>query len=409
MAANYKIISADSHVMEPPDMWQSRVPASLRDQMPRVVRTDEKDEWWVNDIFVIDVTGPFIQAAARNAVYEGKQFGKLNIKDWEEKTVGGRWEDVMPGAYDPKEFIKDQDLDGVYAAVVYPGLFLLLYSWPNSPALNASFKAYNEWLAEFCSYSPDRIVGVGLILLDDVEDSIKELRRCKEMGLKGAMIPCYPEPRYPYSHERYEPFWEAAEGLRMPLSLHVTAVRGQPSAGMLGPPSLVDPTVAEFVGHKNSLPGPVDFHATFDYYPKRAIGEMIFSGAFERHPDMMVVCVEFETGFVPHFLNRMDFTYKDYPDRLPMVEDGRFKNDMLPSDFWYKNVRLTFQEDPLGLQRLRDLIRPHTMMWGNDYPHRESTWPRSPAAIEETFAGVPEDEKEMIVSSNVAELYNIRL
>ena len=173
----------------------------------------------------------------------------------------------------------------------------------------------------------------------------------------------------------------------MPLSLHISTVRGQPEAGWLGPMSSVDPKIAEFVGHHEPLPRPVDLLATTDYYVKRGIGEMIFSGVFERHPKLMTVCVEFETGFVPHFLNRMDFTYKDVPDRHQLTGDGRFKNGMLPSDFWYRNVRITFQEDPLGLQLLRHLVGPQTMMWGNDYPHRESTWPRSQAAIEEIFQG----------------------
>ena len=225
------------------------------------------------------------------------------------------------------------------------------------PAI-AAFTGHNDWMAEFCSYSPERIIGVGMILLDDVQQSVKELQRCKDMGLRGAMIPCYPEPRHPYSHERYEPFWEVAEGLEMPLSLHISTVRGQPEAGWLGPMSSVDPKIAEFIGHHEPLPRPVDLLATTDYYVKRGIGEMIFSGVFERHPKLMTVCVEFETGFVPHFLNRMDFAYKDFPDRHQLTGDGRFKNGMLPSDFWYRNVRITFQEDPLGLQLLRHLVGP---------------------------------------------------
>ena len=81
---------------------------------------------------------------------------------------------------------------------------------------------------------------------------------------------------------------------------------------------------------------------------------------------------------------------------------------MTPSDFWRRNIRVAFQEDPLGLQLLRELIGPETMMWGNDYPHRESTWPRSLEAIEETFQGVPEDERAMIVGGNATKLYSIQ-
>ena len=401
-----RIISADSHIYEPPDLWQSGAPARMKARLPHVRRVDGNDQWWWNDDFILDVAGPLIQSAERNAVYDDKQFGKLGIEDWNAK-LGGTWDDVMTGAYIPQDFIKDHDLDGVYASVVYPSIGLLLFGWPNSPELRQVFKSYNDWLADFCSHDPNRIIGVGMILLDDVEDSINELRRCKEMGLLGAMIPCYPEPRFPYSDPMYEPFWEAAEGLGVPLSFHISTMRGQPAAGWLGPMSSVDPKIAEFVGHKQPLPPPVDFLATTHYWACRGIGDMIFSGVFERHPKLMAVCVEFETAFVPHFLRRMDFTYVDYPDRNQLSGDGRFKNDMKPSDFWYRNVRITFQEDPIGLQRLRDLIGVHTMMWASDYPHREGTWPESLRAIDENFQGVPEDERSKIVWHNAAELYSI--
>jgi predicted TIM-barrel fold metal-dependent hydrolase len=101
----------------------------------------------------------------------------------------------------------------------------------------------------------------------------------------------------------------------------------------------------------------------------------------------------------------MDWTYYEFPDF--MTKENRFSGDVLPSHYWKQNVRLTFQEDPLGLQRLRDLIGPQTMMWGSDYPHRESTWPKSQEKILETFLGVPEEEKQMIVGGNAAKLYNI--
>ena len=166
-------------------------------------------------------------------VCEGKQFEKLAVEDWEQRATG-RWEDVMPGAYEPKEFLKDHDLDGVHASVIYPSLGLVLFTRPNSRALSETFKAYNDWIAEFCSEDPRRLRGNGMILLDDVDEGVKEMERCAQMKLGGVMIPTYPEPHRPYSDPLYEPFWEAAEGLGMPLALHIECWRPQPIAGGLG-------------------------------------------------------------------------------------------------------------------------------------------------------------------------------
>ena len=411
METSDMVISSDSHILEPPGLWTSRFPLRLKDKAPRVVRTAVQDEWWLDDEMILPVAGPFIQASFRNQVYGDKQFGKMEIQDWD-AIACGRWEDVMPGAYDPKEFLKDNALDGVHAAVIYPGVGLIWYRRPNSEVLREIFRSYNDWIAEFCSSDPNKLRGVAMILLDDVEDSVKELERCHKMGLTGAQIPTYPEPHHRYSNEWYEPLWEAAEALKMPLSLHIQSWRPQPMFGYLNEWSKTKPWLAELVGDNTgglAFTEPVDFLATTDFWARKGIGEMIFSGVFERHPNMHVVAVEYDTGFVPYFLGRMDWTYHEFPDITAHMggdKTARFKNDMLPSDFWRQNVRLTFQEDPLGM-RLRDLIGVETLMWGNDYPHRESTWPRSMEKIEETFRGVTQEEKRMIIGGNTAKLYNI--
>ena len=141
----------------------------------------------------------------------------------------------MPGAYQPKAFLKDNELDGIHASVIYPSVGLIFFKRPNSPLLRAIFQAYNDWIAEFCSEDPNRLRGVAMILLDDIEESVKELERCHRMGLAAAQIPTYPEPHRPYDAELYEPFWEAAEALRMPLGLHIQSWRPQPVYGQMGP------------------------------------------------------------------------------------------------------------------------------------------------------------------------------
>ena len=434
----FRVISADSHILEPPDLWTTRVPAKYRDLVPQLKSLESHDEWFMGDESLGTLGSAIMQAGHRVEYQESGEFGKMDRDDWTsfQETIG-RWGDVLPGGYDPKEMLKDQDLDNVYGVVLYPSMGLGMFRRPNSPLLREMFRAYNEWIGEFCSVDYNRLKGIGMILLDDVEDSVKELERCAKMKLGGVQIPTYPEPHKPYYDPCYEPFWEAAAALEMPLGLHIQSWRPQPASGQLRsasvssaaasagaqapdiidpgladfvgklPDTMIDPSWAGFIGNLPKFPktrSTIDFLATTDYWVRRAIGEMIFSKVFERHPKLKVVCVEYDTGFVPYFLNRMDWTYVEFPE----AKEIRFNGGKLPSEFWLSNVLLTFQEDPLGVQRLRDLIGVETMMWGNDYPHRESTWPKSMERIQETFEGVPEAEMALITGGNASKLYKIK-
>ena len=146
-----------------------------------------------------------------------------------------------------------------------------------------------------------------------------------------------------------------AAALDLPLSLH-TATRRQGRIRGAGDQTLHD----------------ASSRATKAFYPALSMCDLIFSGVFERHPRLTVAIVEFELAWVPHVLSTMDYTYRERHGEAIY----RFKNAMLPSDFFRRNVVLGFQEDAIGI-RLRDVIGVDTMMWGSDYPHSESTFPQS--------------------------------
>jgi predicted TIM-barrel fold metal-dependent hydrolase len=128
---------------------------------------------------------------------------------------------------------------------------------------------------------------------------------------------------------------------------------------------------------------------------------MMFSGVFERYPRLKVVVVEFELSWVPYLLDAMDYTYRERHEEATY----RFKDGLLPSDLFHRQVLLSFQEDAVGI-RLRDLIGVDNIMWGSDYPHSESTFPRSRQVLRQILAGVPEDEQARIVGYNAARLYH---
>ena len=366
-----KLISSDSHIVEPPDLWASRMEQKVRDRAPRVVQEDDGD-WWIVD------------GVRTNSFQGGAQAGK-RFEHHDELRPAARFAEVRPGAYIPDEFIKDNETDGVYGSVVYPTEGLQLFSVPDSALLTAIFRAYNDWIADFCHGHSGRLKGIALINVDDISEAIKELARARKQGLAGAMITVYPSEERSYDRPEYEPFWAAAQDLDMPLSLHIATNR--PSPGL----PLED--------NRRTRPSLL---ANADHWVRVSLGHVIFAGVFERYPRLRIGSVEHELSWVPHFLDRIDYTYTQ---RAPRPWWYQFNSDMLPSDFFRRQVFLSFQEDHLGI-RDRALIGVDALMWGSDYPHTEATFPRSRQILERILEGVPEEEQRRITAVNAARLYH---
>jgi predicted TIM-barrel fold metal-dependent hydrolase len=368
------ILSSDSHVFEPPDLWTTRIDKPFRHRAPRMVRIDGADQLVVEDDQVLSGIGLISNAGAR---FEAPE------------TISGlgRFEDVPPGGYDPRQHLADMRLDGVAGEVLYPSQGLFYFKVPDAALMAAIFRAYNDWLADFCRADPARLKGIAMISLDDVGEGTRELERAARRGFAGAMIAEYPLEHRRYDQPEYEPFWAAAESLAMPLSLH-TATRRQGKIRGAGERTLRDATS----------------RATKAFYPAQSMCDMIFSGVFERHPALRLAIVEFELAWAPHVLATMDYTYRERHEEA----FHRFEGDLRPSDFFHRNVFLSFQEDAVGI-RLRDVIGVDNMMWGSDYPHSESTFPQSRQILSEILAGVPEDEQARIAGANTARRYGFDL
>lgn len=368
------LISSDSHVVEPPDLWATRIESKYRDRAPRVIQEADGD-WWIVD------------GVRTNSFQGGAQAGK-RFEHQDELRPAARFADVRPGAYLPDAFLQDNAMDGVYGSVVYPTEGLQLFSVPDSDLLSAIFRAYNDWIADFCSANPGQLKGIALINVDDIPGAIAELQRARRHGLAGAMITVYPAEDRSYDRPEYEPFWAAAQELDMPLSLHIATNRPSPGG------TLED--------NRSTRPSLL---ANADHWVRVSLGHVIFTGVFERYPRLRIGSVEHELSWVPHFLDRLDYTYTQRARRDWWY---RFKSDMLPSDFFRRNVFLSFQEDQLGI-RDRALIGVETLMWGSDYPHTESTFPRSRQILESILAGVPDEERRQIACTNAARLYHFDL
>ncbi len=374
--ANYRIISTDSHVYEPPDVWAGRIEPKFKDQAPQVVHLEDMGDWW------------FCNGHKLVGAFAGAQTGR-RFEEPEKLTRADVFENVRPGGYIPEEHVKDMDADGVDIGLIYPTVGLLLYGMSDGELLTAVFRAYNDWIAEFCKSVPKRLKGIAMLNIDDVQVGIKEMERCFKMGLSGAMITCYPPEERPYDSLEYEPLWAAAQDLGIPLGLHIGTNRPGPGQ--------------EFANVDELTPA---FLCNAEHWVRMSLAQMIYSGVFERYPKLQVGSVEMELSWAPHFIDRLDYNYTQRArDFFKKGYWDRYKGDMLPSDYFHRNVFLNFQEDALGI-RERHIIGVDNLQWGSDYPHPESTFPRTHQILEEIMVGCTEEEKAKIAGGNAARVYH---
>ena len=278
---------------------------------------------------------------------------------------------------DPVERLKDQDLDGVMAEVLYSSLGIVLLNMKDIELQQACVRVYNDWIAEFCAHEPQRLIGIGLYTLGALPD-VSEVERCASLGLKGVLVLASDTIDASYSDERFDRLWQTCAETGLSISLHKPLVSGMPLTPAM-------PTMADLQIHV--------IHVV-----EQCLTRMIYGGVFERFPKLKVVSAENDVGWIANWVHRLDHVHTKVANaaRLPMQ----------PSDYVRRNVWATFQDDPLGPATWQ-FFGEHNYMWASDFPHADSTFPHSLKVIEENFAGVPAHITQNIVFANAKRLYSI--
>jgi predicted TIM-barrel fold metal-dependent hydrolase len=365
-------ISADSHITEPGDCYIDRIDPKFRDRAP-VATTDDT----MGAVMVIDngrSRVPYGMVAAA-----GRPADKISPFTY----VG--WDELHPGGWDPKARLEEQDLDGVAAEVIYPSVGMLLCNHPDVDYKKACFDAYNLWIAEFQSYAPDRIIGLGQSALRSVDEGIADLASVKALGLRGVMMPgvagCHDDGDY--DDPRWDPLWQAAVDLGLPLSFHILTS----GSDVLGGTGFRGPKINGFMG---IIRGCQDI-----------IGTLIYGGVFERFPALQVVCVEADAGRAPHWMYRADHAYKRHRNWLSSADLSR-----LPSEYFRENVHVTFQDDWVAFQ-VTHLLDHHRLMWASDHPHSDATFPDSQQVLAAQTGHLDVEVRDDILWRNCARLYGL--
>jgi uncharacterized protein len=385
-ALSYLAIDVDAHVVEPPDLWTARVGRAHAETVPHVVYNESKSrtEWYIGE--------DYLTLAPAGAVAGWSQPPPANPRSFEE---------AHPAGIDVHERLALMDRQGIWAEVLYPnvggfgsGQFMKI---EDVGLRNDCVRAYNDYLVDWTRAAPERFVNVCAVPFWDVNACVAEVERAHTCGHRAILFTGKPDVWWNQPHiadPYWTPLWEVATGLGMSISLH--AGGGDPAQGWRNS------------GYRG-LPARTRFTATSigEFFGSaQTITDLIFGGVLQRHPDLKVVVVESGIGWVPFLLELMDYHYLE--NRVVEVSP---ELEMLPSDYFRRQVYSCFWFERVGPARLLDVIGADRVMFETDFPHPTSLWPPEMVREQATscLSGRTAEEQRMVLVDNAAALYRVAL
>jgi len=291
----------------------------------------------------------------------------------------------QPGGHDPEARLEEMGQDGVTAEVLYPTLGLKLFGMDDAPSQEGAMRAFNDWLINYCRVDTTRLLGIGTLPCYDIDKAVAELEHCHAGGLGGGLVWQAPHPDLPFGSRHYDPLWKRAEDLSMPISLHI----------------LTGHNYSKDLGRKGreAYRGSVNLKlaTVLD-----SLFEFVFSGALDRFPDLKIVLVENEIGWLPFVLQQWDYYYHRFKKANPPEMEHQ------PSHYFDRQIFATFFRDPM-MAHLFDWWGADNCMWSNDYPHPNSTWPNSRDVIANNLAYLPQEIYDKIVRTTCEKLYGVTI
>lgn len=375
----YDVISADGHVdliWLPPDLFTANASAKFKDRMPYVEQGPDGPRW-----------------VSRN----GAQFGLVNgmgsagrkyvpgeIHRSDRMASTGLYEDGKKGVRrltEPDLRLKDQDLDGVQAEVLY-GILGSSGRLNDGEAACEMLGIYNDWLHDFCGKHPDRLIGLANVPSHDMTAAVKEVKRAAARGVRGVDVANRPD-MIPLYDDFYEPLWQVAHETGIPVHFHTIGGRSPDYTKM-----------SKLMARRAFAAHITGFQMHMSYM----LIQLMFSGALERYPNLKVVIGEAGLGWIPYVLDHMDLEWEDqFKDILKMK----------PSEYWYRQCYATYQTDVIGIKLLKELGEDN-VMWGSDYPHPDGIWPDSRDYLKRELGHLPEAVRRKVVCDNAAKLYRLQ-
>lgn len=367
LPADAKIISVDDHIIEPPHLWQDRLPAKYRSRGPRIERREDGDHW--------------IYAGESTPVSKLSVVAGTDPEDWQEGTTS--FDVVRPGCYDSAARIKDMDADGIWAQLCFPHYprfaghrFL---KGDDRDLAYACIRVWNDFvLDEWCAVAPDRFIPLSIVPMWDIDLTVAEIERVAAKGSRAIAFSEDPTMLGLPSvfTEHWDPMVAALADADMVLCMHIGSSANLVKREM-SPPEAPDIAWAPLVG-VNSMFAAVDW---------------VFSGMLQRHPNIRIALSEGGAGWAPYVMERMDYVWDFRKFYTGVDVDNR------PSDLFRKHFGLCFLKDDVAVAN-RDMIGIESLMFESDFPHAESVFPHSRKFLEESLRDIPDDEAQLIVEGN---------
>lgn len=373
------VIDVDAHLTEPPDVWTSRVPARYLEHVPHMVRADDGKDVWVLD------GKPFYTVGMTATAGWGKPFpdGPPTL------------DDCHPASYDATARLAYLDQAGIWAQVQYPNVagfgsqrFLTI---PDDELKLICVRAYNDFLRDWASADPDRIITIMSTPFWDVDAAVAEVERCAEAGHRGVLFTAEPQ-RFglPYLGEpQWDRFWAAAQAAGMPIHFHI----GGGDAG------------STFSRERVAAHGSAATYAytSTELFLKNGlqVADLLTSGVLPRFPDLKFVSVESGIGWIPFVLEAVDHSY------LEAREGRRSQWELLPSEYFARQVYACTWFETVATTRLLGPIPVDNVMFETDFPHPTCLYGNVRERIDAAFAGVDDTVRQKVLWGNAARLYGV--
>jgi hypothetical protein len=360
------LVSVDDHVVEPPGMWDAHLPERYRDEAPKLVRKDDGNDVWA---------------------YQGQELPNIGLN-----AVAGRppaeygvdptsFDDMRPGCFDIHERVRDMNANGVLGSLCFPSMpgfcGQLWAKHPDKDIARALLRAYNDWhIDEWCGSYPGRFIPCALPALWSPDEMAAEVHRVAGTGCHAVTFSENPEKLgYPSLHaEHWDPFWRACSDEGTVVCLHI------------GSSSSLVVTAAD---------APINVMITLQPMNiVQAASDLVWSRVLQQFPDLRIALSEGGIGWIPYFLERADYVYKHHK-----AWTGQDLGGKLPSELFKERMICCFIDDAVGVE-LRSKLNIDKVCWECDYPHSDSTWPRSPELLAPALDGVPDDEIAKITHLN---------
>lgn len=376
-ANKYFIVSCDTHLMPPVTLFRDRLDKKWHDKLPRVEKRENGDRYII------------MPGARPERLIEFPFAGEDQLRSksgGDSMAVGGEGSEVS------LQRIADQDMDGVDAEVIFPnGPALLMWASGDNEFVGAQCQVWNDWAWDVCGPYSQRCSPAAALATADIEGAIREVERVAKKGYRILTLPCKPifgehdVAHINYNLPVFDPLWAAIQDHDLSITYHVSTGK--------------DPRAARGNG------GAIINYVVHSLAPTmEPIVSMCSSGVFERFPKLRVATIEADAGWVPWMMQKMDEAYRKHHFWV------RPKLKELPSQYYKNNCFASFGEDRAAIELLDSFGLQDNLMWANDYPHHEGSWPHSAEAIERTFNdGLTEQTRAKLLGLNAARAFRFEI